>query len=335
MAGFADALGFKQVTNWLDPRRNALIGLGAGIASGQDLGQGVALGLQYGQQGRQVDDANAIRAKEEAERQRQIAEAAALKSKYAEFFTQQGRPDIARGIADGIVEPGAAYMDFIKPKEPTKMEFRDVNGDIIALDPYSGKSSMAYDGPDAALSGDPYTLGPGQMRFGPDNKVVAEGPAKPTGSMDAATKKELFEAEEAVTAGDYVLSALDEVINLNDKAYDGPGADMRGDAMALFGNEDGVATSRVKNLTTELALSQLKTIFGSMPTEGERKILLELQGSVNQPRPVRAAIYKRAKEMAERRIADNKRKAQGLRSGEFFQEGYGSGGGDWEVVGVE
>jgi hypothetical protein len=309
--------------------RNAIRGVGMGLASGPDFGQGLANAAMYANQGASQDDAYALTLKEKADREAQLQKSI--------DYLQSTSPEMAGLVAAGM-DPNQAFEELLarsRPGEPTKMEFRDVGGDVIAFDPYSGKSSMAYDGPDAALSGDPYTLGPGQMRFGPDNKVVAEGPAKPTGSMDAATKKELFEAEEAVTAGDYVLSALDEVINLNDKAYDGPGADMRGDAMALFGNEDGVATSRVKNLTTELALSQLKTIFGSMPTEGERKILLELQGSVNQPRPVRAAIYKRAKEMAERRIADNKRKAQGLRSGEFFQEGYGSGGGDWEVVGVE
>jgi hypothetical protein len=67
-------------------------------------------------QGQQQDDANAIRAKEEAARQQQMADAAALKEKYSAFFMEQNRPDIAQGIADGIVEPGAAYMDFIKPQ---------------------------------------------------------------------------------------------------------------------------------------------------------------------------------------------------------------------------
>ena len=73
------------------------------------------------------------------------------------------------------------------------------------------------------------------------------------------------------------------------------------------------------------------------PTEGERKILLELQGSVNQPRAVRDAILKRAKVMAIRRIEDNKRKADAIRSGAYFEEGYGmpNSGDGWSVVGVE
>ena len=104
------------LSDFVAPRRNALLGLASGLARGTDLSQGLAYGFQGAAQGQQADDAWATAQKAEAERQRQIEEASALKSKYAEFFTQQGRPDIARGIADGIVEPGAAYWDFIEPK---------------------------------------------------------------------------------------------------------------------------------------------------------------------------------------------------------------------------
>jgi hypothetical protein len=104
------------LSDFVAPRRNALLGLASGLARGTDLSQGLAYGFQGAAQGQQADDAWATSQKAEAERQRQIEEASALKAKYAEFFTKQGRTDIAQGIADGIVEPGAAYMDFIKPK---------------------------------------------------------------------------------------------------------------------------------------------------------------------------------------------------------------------------
>lgn len=104
------------LSDFVAPRRNALLGLASGLARGTDLSQGLAYGFQGAAQGQQADDAWATSQKAEAERQRQIEEASALKAKYAEFFTKQGRSDIAQGIADGIVEPGAAYMDFIKPK---------------------------------------------------------------------------------------------------------------------------------------------------------------------------------------------------------------------------
>ncbi len=103
----------KPVSDWVDPRRNALMGLSAGFLQGDP---GAA--MRYAQQGAGIDRQTAIEAEEAARQQKMAEEAAALKTKYSAFFTEQGRPDIAQGIADGIVEPGAAYMDFIKPKAP-------------------------------------------------------------------------------------------------------------------------------------------------------------------------------------------------------------------------
>jgi hypothetical protein len=141
--GLGHSIGLGGLSDFIAPRRSALMGFAAGLGQGNNFGQGVGYGLQYAMQGQQQDDANAIRAKEEAARQQQMADAAALKEKYSAFFMEQNRPDIAQGIADGIVEPGAAYMDFIKPQ-----------------------------------GGDPFTLGPGQVRYGPDGKPIAQGPAQ-------------------------------------------------------------------------------------------------------------------------------------------------------------
>jgi hypothetical protein len=131
------------LSDFIAPRRNALLGFASGLARGPDLSQGLAYGFDGAMQGRQQDDAYATAQKAEAERQRQISDAAALKDKYASFFMEQNRPDIAQGIADGIVEPGAAYLDFIKPPAV-----------------------------------DPFTLGPGQVRYGADGKPIAQGPAQ-------------------------------------------------------------------------------------------------------------------------------------------------------------
>jgi hypothetical protein len=106
----------------------------------------------------------------------------------------------------------------------------------------------------------------------------------------------------------------------------------------LVGDANSVNTQELKNLVTSQALDQLKATFGAMPTEGERKILLEIQGSVTQSREVRKRIFERAKAAVERRVKYNQSKAEGLRSGEYFQEGYGapaagpSGGDDVESI---
>jgi hypothetical protein len=142
-------------------------------------------------------------------------------------------------------------------------------------------------------------------------------------SLSVTAQKELFEADEAVSSGRAVLSALDQAIELNEKAYTGPTAGVRGYGASLLGIEGGAETEELTNLITTQALDQLKATFGSMPTEGERKVLLEIQGSVSKSPDVRKKIFERAKVMAERRMEFNRQKAAQLRSGEYFSEGPG------------
>ena len=74
----------------------------------------------------------------------------------------------------------------------------------------------------------------------------------------------------------------------------------------------------LNNIVTGNALEMLKATFGGAPTEGERAILMQLQGSANLPRAQREAIYTRAIQMAERRTQSNQVKAEGIRSGAYF-----------------
>jgi hypothetical protein len=74
------------------------------------------------------------------------------------------------------------------------------------------------------------------------------------------------------------------------------------------------------NIIKNQALGQLKAAFGSMPTEGERKILLEVQGSVNLGKEQRLAIWKRAEEALNRKMEFNEKKAKALREGTYFKE---------------
>jgi hypothetical protein len=65
----------------------------------------------------------------------------------------------------------------------------------------------------------------------------------------------------------------------------------------------------------------MKSIFGGNPTEGERRILLDIQGSSSKPPKVREEIFKRAEEAINRRIKFNKEKAESLRGGTYFTGG--------------
>ena len=66
-------------------------------------------------------------------------------------------------------------------------------------------------------------------------------------------------------------------------------------------------------------LPQLKTIFGGNPTEGERKILIDLQGSSKLPRSVRNRLIDDAIEKAQKRIQYNQEEVEGILGGTYFK----------------
>lgn len=140
--------------------------------------------------------------------------------------------------------------------------------------------------------------------------------------LTAADHKEIYESDAAAQAGKSAVMTLTKALELNDKANYGPLAQTRGYAQSLFGSEAGKATEDLNNMVTSQALDQLKATFGGMPTEGERKILLDIQGSTNQSPDVRKNIWERAIQMANRRIEFNQRQSDALRTGKYFQPGY-------------
>ena len=83
--------------------------------------------------------------------------------------------------------------------------------------------------------------------------------------------------------------------------------------------EGAQATIEFDLLLKQQVLPQLKSIFGAAPTEGERKILLELQGSSSLPRAVRNKILDRAIAAAQRRMALDQQEEAALLSGSYFR----------------
>lgn len=138
--------------------------------------------------------------------------------------------------------------------------------------------------------------------------------------LSATAQKELFEVEDSISAANNALINLKDALKYSANAYDGVGAAQRAKAMGhLSDSEEAKNTVLLDNIVTGNALEMLKATFGSAPTEGERAILLQLQGSVNLPRNQREAIYTRAVEAAERRIKSNQAKAESIRTGSFFK----------------
>lgn len=155
------------------------------------------------------------------------------------------------------------------------------------------------------------------------NEIAADKASNPPKTaLSAAAQKELFEADEMVQASKNAIGMLQEAKKLNKTAYSGVGAKPRAIIASNLGMGSGGAddTVNLDNLMTGQALESLKATFGGMPTEGERKILLDIQASADKTPSQRAAILDRAEKAAERRIKFNESKAKALRSGTYFNE---------------
>jgi hypothetical protein len=105
------------------------------------------------------------------------------------------------------------------------------------------------------------------------------------------------ETEDSVAAADSAMRALKQAYQLNPNTFDASLPDMaQRKILEAAGSKDPklVATRTMENLLAGQALEQLKTTFGAAPTEGERKILLDLQGIGAKSKGERAIIMRNA-----------------------------------------
>lgn len=160
-------------------------------------------------------------------------------------------------------------------------------------------------------------LSPGDPRY-QAFLLTGDMPREGERRVTTTEMKEIFEADDMARASEATISLLQQAKALSGQAYDGAFADTRGWLSSQVGSDAGIATRNLNTVLTETALSQLKAIFGGAPTEGERQILLDISGSANQPRMVRDAIIDRAIAAANARLRYNQKKAQMLRTGEYF-----------------
>lgn len=149
--------------------------------------------------------------------------------------------------------------------------------------------------------------------------LTGKMPREDMGPLTATDKKAILEADDMVMVNRSAIDTLKQAKALSAQAYQGTAASIRGTIAGNLGSEAGKATMEYDNLVTTNALGQLKSIFGAAPTEGERKILLDIQGSANLPHDVRVKILDRGIAMAERRLAFNEQRAAELRGGDYYK----------------
>lgn len=113
MAGLAEILGFQSnpFLDWTRAHSNTLLGLGAGIASGTNIGQGVANGLQLAAQGKQQDTAAETARKEELQKQAQLNQTVE--------WMRANAPDLAGMVEAGmpVSEAWQTAMERMSPKQ--------------------------------------------------------------------------------------------------------------------------------------------------------------------------------------------------------------------------
>lgn len=254
-------------------------------------------------------------------------------NKTVEWF-KKNDPEMAQAIAEGLVNPSDAFkityqrrLEAQAPKKPL-----EVNGRLVDPETYQVLADFS-DGPKP--NGITQDIGARQqaassLGLTPDSPayqsyiLTGKMPREDQAPLTATDKKAILEADEMVLATRGAVPLIDRAIELNDKAYDGVGAGIRGTIAGNLGIEGGQNTMELDNVVTSQALGQLKAIFGAAPTEGERKILLDIQGSVNQPAAVRREIFKRAKVAAERRLQFYEQRATEMRGGEFYKPNGGA-----------
>jgi GH24 family phage-related lysozyme (muramidase) len=205
-----------------------------------------------------------------------------------------------------------------KPKSKSDRFMTTPNG-VMDLDTMQMVPGTAKKSADETI-----TLKDRVLRLNPETQkyeeVYAAPPAAP--KLEVADRKEIFEADEGAQAAGNVIGSLDKALTLNDKAYSGPGAQTGGYITSMFGSERGVATEELQNVVLQQVLDNLKATFGAAPTEGERQILVDIQGSVNKAPEVRKRIFEGAKAAAARRLQFNQERSGALRSGEYYKPGY-------------
>ena len=330
----------NPATKWASDNRNYLTGISTSLLSD-------GMNFAPAQQGAVLD--------QEVARQKEADAKLAASTNATKQWLAQNYPDLAQAVDAGL-PVSDAWQEAFKRQQPgygqpdmtanmRDFQFAQANpGFAEFLNPAQTAGAPNVQTRYNADTGreEKVTWNPQTQTWDPFGGQKAVNSA---GDLSATETRQLFETEDAIAAGQNVVSALDTALSLNDRARSGWGAELSANVGAnlpdwvpfVGGNSSDADTLQLKNIVTEQALSQLKLVFGGNPTEGERQILLDIQGSVNQPADVRRRIFDRAKELALTRIKFNQDRKAKIESGGYgvVNGGTRTGAGNFTVVKVE
>lgn len=138
------------------------------------------------------------------------------------------------------------------------------------------------------------------------------------GKLTPAEVQLKTETENTLSSLDSALQDLNRAYQLNPNTF---GNTVIERAQRKLLQETGVKdpklsnTSEVENLLGSQVLSKLKSTFGAAPTEGERAILMELEGAGSKTPEDRAKIIQRAYKAAKERRTREEKRLNEIKSG--------------------
>ncbi|MEN3234736.1 hypothetical protein PUR29_14135 [Methylobacterium ajmalii] len=349
----AEPSALDKVSGWLGNNSDMLIGIGTGLMSTPGIGRGLAAGVQQGVAMQNASAAQGLaRAKQAVEVQKLAREQGGVTANAG--LLKRAYPGVTDEQATALAATPSNVQEALKilrdPNHGTSVPsgFR-MRADGQGYEPIAGgpqdpatKEAGAAAQARGAAAGKPEADEAGKLKAAMEaRRAAAPGLGLVEGSpawqsfvgtgkigrdqdLSATDKQAIQEADDNVMAAQGAINSMRQARELSKKAYDGPTAGIRGTVTSLFGSEAGEATKALDNVVTTNSLSQLKAIFGGNPTEGERKILLDVQGAANQPQAVRDGIFERAAAMAQRRLEYNQRRADDLRGGTYYKKGAGA-----------
>lgn len=141
-----------------------------------------------------------------------------------------------------------------------------------------------------------------------------------SGRLSPGEIKLRVEAEDFIANGQQALQDLEKAYSLNPNTFAGGWLEQGQRALLEAGgsNDPKVVNTRiVENLLGSQGLAKLRAAFGGNPTEGERAILLELEGIGAKTREERAQIIKRTYKVLQDRVAREQRRLDDIISGAY------------------
>jgi len=148
--------------------------------------------------------------------------------------------------------------------------------------------------------------------------------------LGAREQKMLEESENNMNVGLDMVTQMKKLLPLNDLAYSGGLPGVRKAIGSLIGSEDPsyLATEEMDNILNKFAASQLKSTFAGSISDGERKFLVELQGSSNLPRGVRARIWANAGPVLSNMVSRNAKRIEAIKGGYYATRNAPTQGGE-------